>query len=241
MRPEALLHANSLNATSRQIPCVSAGAQQGIQQSIRAAYATHTQEEEETPQSIRAAYAAHTQEEEETPQSIRATHAAHTQEATKLSVKPPPRVRKMLAALVAGAGLEVRRDCAATCVLILLCICPHTTACVHCMCPHTDRFVSAYYYICVLMLLYMCSYATVHVSSYYYVCPHTAMCPHTAISVSLYYLVHLPSYYCISVLILVVYTCVLILLYLCPHSPIYVSSYCYSCVLILLYNVSSYY
>jgi hypothetical protein len=31
------------------------------------------------------------------------------------------------------------------------------------------------------------------------------------------------------------YICVLILLYMCPHTPIYVSSYSYICVLILLY------
>jgi hypothetical protein len=31
------------------------------------------------------------------------------------------------------------------------------------------------------------------------------------------------------------YICVLILLYMCPHTTIYVSSYCYICVLILLY------
>jgi hypothetical protein len=109
VRPEALLHANSLSATSRQVPCVSAGAQQGMPQSIRAAHATHTQEAEETPQSTRAAHATHTQEEEETPQSIRAAHAAHTQEERKQSAKQQlPRMRKMLAALVAGAGLEVR-------------------------------------------------------------------------------------------------------------------------------------
>jgi predicted ABC-type exoprotein transport system permease subunit len=35
------------------------------------------------------------------------------------------------------------------------------------------------------------------------------------------------------------YICVLILLYMCPHTAIYASSYCYICVLILLY-VSSY-
>jgi hypothetical protein len=31
------------------------------------------------------------------------------------------------------------------------------------------------------------------------------------------------------------YICVLMLLYLCPHTAVYVSSYCYVCVLILLY------
>jgi hypothetical protein len=87
----------------------------------------------------------------------------------------------------------------------------------------------------------VCPHITTHVSSYYYVCvcshtniscyyvcvcPHTNACPHAAM-------------------------CVLVLLYMCPHTAIYVSSYCYICVLILLYmcphttiyvlHVSSYY
>jgi hypothetical protein len=68
-----------------------------------------------------------------------------------------------------------------TCVLILLCMCPHTT--IH---------VSSYYYPCVLILLYMCPHTTVHVFSYYCMhgCLHTAymcvrillyVCPHTTI------------------------------------------------------------
>jgi hypothetical protein len=83
-------------------------------------------------------------------------------------------------------------------------------------------------------------------------CPHTAICPHTTI--------HVSSYYCICVLILLyarprtaicvlLILCVLILLYMCPHtstcvlllyvSARHLSSYCYTCVLLLLY-VSSY-
>ena len=69
-----------------------------------------------------------------------------------------------------------------------------TTMCVLIL-PRTAIYVSSYYYICVLILLYMC--------------------PHTTI-------------------------CVLILPYMCPHTTIYVSSYYYICVLILL-HVSSYY
>ena len=49
------------------------------------------------------------------------------------------------------------------CVLILLCVCPHTTICVL-----IRLYVSSYYYKCVLILLY--------VSSYCYMCPHTAIC-----------------------------------------------------------------
>jgi hypothetical protein len=73
------------------------------------------------------------------------------------------------------------------CVLVLLCMCPHTTACVslyyrsktRCtdwllvllhMCPHTTAYVSLYYYTCVLILLRMCPHTTTHVSSYYCVC-----------------------------------------------------------------------
>jgi hypothetical protein len=100
------------------------------------------------------------------------------------------------------------------CVLILpyfssLCYkCPHT---LH-MCPHTTilillcvsscYYVSSYYYICVLILLYilsssyhMCPHTTLYLSSYYY------MGPHTTIYVSSYY-----------------YVCVLILLHMCPHT-----------------------
>jgi hypothetical protein len=50
-------------------------------------------------------------------------------------------------------------------------------------------YVSSYYHMCVLLLLY--------------VCPHTTMCPHTTIYVFAYY-----------------YICVLILLYMCPHTTI---------------------
>jgi hypothetical protein len=51
------------------------------------------------------------------------------------------------------------------CVLILLCMCPHTT-----------MYVSSYYYVCVLILLCMC--------------PHTYV-PHTTMYVSSYYVRHL--------------------------------------------------
>ncbi len=63
----------------------------------------------------------------------------------------------------------------------------------------TTICVSAYDYICVLTPLYMCPPTTLYVCSYYYI------------------------------------SSVLIPLYVCPHSTKYVSSYCYICVLILLY------
>jgi len=59
------------------------------------------------------------------------------------------------------------------------------------------------------------------------VCPHTArnMCPHTAMhmqaSSSRASSPETSAAYC--------YICVLILLYMCPHTPIYVSSYYYMC------------
>ena len=76
-------------------------------------------------------------------------------------------------------------------------------------------------YIPVLILLHVCPHTTIHVctagrratpascaqESY-----QVSKCPHTAILV--------PSYY---------YICVLILLYLCPHTTTCVSSYCYIC------------
>jgi hypothetical protein len=104
------------------------------------------------------------------------------------------------------------------CVLILLHMCPHSTmpggACIpsrayapqmspalRYMCPHTTAYVSAYYCICVLILL--CQVERVYRAARMrrkcrLLC---AMCPHTTTYVS--------SYYCI---------CVLILLHMCPHT-----------------------
>jgi hypothetical protein len=100
------------------------------------------------------------------------------------------------------------------------------------MCPHTTIYVSSYYYICVLILLYMCPHmcphTTIYVSSYYYMCPRTTKQAGP---------VDLPTNEN--------YICVLILLYMCPrttkqagpvdlptnenytcpHTTIYVSSY----------------
>ena len=68
-----------------------------------------------------------------------------------------------------------------------------------------SMYVSSYYHICVLVLIYVCPY-TMYVSSYYYVC--------------VLILLYVSSCY---------YICVLILLYMCPHTTKYVSSYVYSC------------
>jgi hypothetical protein len=85
------------------------------------------------------------------------------------------------------------------------------------MCPHAAIYVSAYYYICVLTILFMCPRTITCVSSGYYMCPHTILCvlillytcPHTTICVLTL------LYNCMSVLTL---------LYLRPHTSIYVSS-----------------
>jgi hypothetical protein len=114
------------------------------------------------------------------------------------------------------------------CVRILLYMCPETAIYVsshYCyrrwwssgqsnrwcivlyMCPHTTVYVSSYYSICVLILPYVSS----RVSSCNYMCPHATTC----------------------VLILLR---VLRLLYMCPLTTLYMSSYCYtSSVRILLY------
>jgi hypothetical protein len=105
------------------------------------------------------------------------------------------------------------------CVLITRCMCPHTT-----MYVSSQHYVSSYYYICVLILLYL--------SSYYYICPHTTIC--------------VSSYYYICVLILL-YVCPQTLPILSPTqtllvracTAIYVSSNYYIRVHILLY-VSAY-
>jgi hypothetical protein len=120
--------------------------------------------------------------------------------------------------------------CVSSCYLMLLYVCPHATI-----------YVSSYYgilvYICaysvaallqLLLLLYMCPHATIYVSSYYdilvYICAYThyytcatcncnrAATEHTSTTI------YLSSCY---------YMCVLILLCMCPHTAMYVSSYYY--------------
>jgi hypothetical protein len=137
------------------------------------------------------------------------------------------------------------------------------------MCPHTTKYVSLYYYICVLILLYMCPHTLTaivnHRSHTIYVLSYYCIYPHTTIYVSSYSQgdSESPHSYYICVLILLYMCphttiCVLILLYMCPHTlraivnhrihTIYVFSYNCICVLILLcmcphttISVSSYY
>ena len=90
------------------------------------------------------------------------------------------------------------------------------------MSRHTSIHVSACLYICVRIPLYVsassrrraatiCS--TLYVSTYLYMCVRYSYMARGAVYVS--------SYLCI---------CVLIPLYMCPHTSIYVSSYLYMCV-----------
>ncbi len=139
--------------------------------------------------------------------------------------------------------------------LLILHMCPsHTNICVFwCyICVLLIRcllvlgiYVSSYYCICVLILLHMCPHTTVCVSDTIllircllalgicmcYMCPHTI--PPRSWDIYVF------SYYGISVLYY--YICVCILLYMCPHTTIYVSSPTtyvppiLRCVLILLY------
>jgi len=59
------------------------------------------------------------------------------------------------------------------CVLMLLCMCPHTAlyeappagvSSYAYICPHTAMYVSSYCYICALMLLHMCPHTAIYVS-----------------------------------------------------------------------------
>jgi hypothetical protein len=103
------------------------------------------------------------------------------------------------------------------------------------MCPHATVYVSSYYCICVLILLYMCPHATVYVSSYYCICVLILlyMCPHallTLVSSVLKNIVGLLQEFDAVHVPIEVRS-----LYMCPYTTIYVSSYYYICVLILLY------
>jgi hypothetical protein len=70
------------------------------------------------------------------------------------------------------------------CVLIILCMCPHTAICVltatcvlillH-MCPHPAAYVSSYCYLCVSSYCYICVLILLHMSLILlHMCPHTA-------------------------------------------------------------------
>ena len=94
-------------------------------------------------------------------------------------------------------------------------------------------YVSSYCYIRVLILPYVSSYYYIRVLMLLYTCPHTLpyMCPHTTplrvlilgviarhkgVALNAFSLqgMYVSSYY---------YTFVLVLLYMCPHTPIHVS------------------
>ena len=125
------------------------------------------------------------------------------------------------------------------------------------MCTHATIYVSSCY-ICVLILLYVCPHLcgqcfrhiglvsgmTVRCTC----CMRGHLCIYY-VETAPFFIDHMyvSSHYHIFVLILYVcphtsicvsshdYICALILLYMCPHTAIYVSSYCYICVLALLY------
>ncbi len=101
----------------------------------------------------------------------------------------------------------------------------HTIACIN---PHTTVYVSSYYYIYVLILLYMCPHAPICVRMLLCVLILLYMCHHTPIYMFAYYYIcvrillhkHLPYSFCA----------------ICMHIyiPICVSAYYYICVRILL-------
>jgi hypothetical protein len=98
-------------------------------------------------------------------------------------------------------------------------MCPRTTIYV---CPRTTIYVvrqkSALHK---LRLTYMCPRTTIYVSSYYYMCPHPYCCICVLLQVGLAEALNkLGLTYCdIGVLIL---------LYMCPHTAVCVSSYCHT-------------
>ena len=140
------------------------------------------------------------------------------------------------------------------------------------MCPHTATCVSSYYHTCVhswqksdagvlcsrvLPTIYVSAYCYICVLILLYVCPHTIMC---ALILTLLFLLPLRTFHCgplykarkpeasmnvhstrlVSLRNFNYYIfkknfnyytiiCVLILLYTCPHNTIYMSAYCYMC------------
>jgi hypothetical protein len=117
-------------------------------------------------------------------------------------------------------------------------------------------YVSAYYYICVRVLLYMCPRTrllymcrrtSIYVSSYYYICVGVLVCmwSHAGLlcdasrseaSGHIYTLCDVQSLLCdaserpqlSTALSEYYYIRVLVLLYMCPRTTIYVSAYCYT-------------
>jgi hypothetical protein len=137
-------------------------------------------------------------------------------------------------------------------------VCPHTAVCVLIL-----LYMSSYCYVCVLILPYMCPHTAIYVSSYCNICVLIFLHQYTGMYVSSYsYATHV--YVSLILLCYWLLTCFTscrhvssysyasthgsttiteekkfrvprTLLCLCPHTAIYVSSYCCACVLILLY------
>jgi len=75
------------------------------------------------------------------------------------------------------------------------------------LCPHTTMYVSACYYMCVVILLCMCPHTTIHVSSYCYICV-----------LILLYMCSAKRYLC--VLLTKTYVCRHTTVYVCPHATV---------------------
>ena len=91
--------------------------------------------------------------------------------------------------------------------------------------PHTSIYMSSYYSSYILIILYISSHTVVYVSSY------NCVFLHTTVYVSSYPLFNMSSYttvyMCHHTTVLRPHTtvCVLILLYVCPPTTLYLSSY----------------
>ena len=105
-------------------------------------------------------------------------------------------------------------------VLILLCMCPHTEA------PFMLGIVSSLYMctlttLCVLVLLYVFPHPAICVSSYCYICVLILLCVSSCYYTSLIHLTYSSKRTLCSMR-------THILLYICPPTTIYVSTYCYN-------------
>jgi hypothetical protein len=149
----------------------------------------------------------------------------------------------------------------ALCVLILPYMCPHTTMCVLILlCVSSDHYICPLLYMCSAALLQLCC------SSVSTTCVFRPLCTSSTIyvfsrPVAALSLLHVSSdqYICVPILLppsantytqvlsaytpMCVFACfyvyLLIPLYVCHHTTIYVSSYYYICVLLLLLLPSS--
>ncbi len=154
-----------------------------------------------------------------------------------------------------GTHTHTRTYCVCVCVCACVCACADIALrayqCSH-ICPHTTLYVSSYYYISVLILLYICPHTTIHVCVLillYILSAHVAYCSGVLIVTDIYRYIYryipicVSSYYMLSAHVALsayYYICVFILLYMCLHTTIlttiYVSSYYYIYVHILLYT-----